>query len=217
MARDRRLEGLENIDIMLPENTSGKYDFPIIAPVYELPTIEKWLDLQEFREMCKKNADLSKCGLQLYNWDYKIQCFWNNPQAYIERLKKLAVVCAPDFSLYADTPAALQMFNHYKHNWLAAYWQLQGITVIPSLSWSTPESYEWCFDGLPRNSIVSISAQGIRRNTEQAKELFRRGYFEAVERLSPSKIICYGKPFEFMKIDERIKSVGDKFNLTNRN
>lgn len=52
----------------------------------------------------------------------------------------------------------------------------------------------FCFDGIEQNSIVAVSTLGVR--TE--KDLFMQGYNEMLRRLNPSKIICYGKPFEEM-------------------
>lgn len=205
---DRRLNGLENFSVYRDFETEGRFQFPVIKPVYEIPEIKRWLDLQEFREMSASGKPLGEYGLQLYNWDYQIQCLWIYPQKYIQGLKKLGAVFAPDFSMYTDMPVAMQMWNHYKQQWLGAYWQANGITVIPSLSWTTPESFDWCFDGVPRGGIVSVSTQGFRRNTEQAREYFRKGWDEATFRLNPCRIICYGKPFDFMTVSEQIKTVG---------
>lgn len=211
-ARDRRLEGLDNFGLFEPLNVTEKFGFPVIQPVYELPEIKRWIDLQEFRKMSANGADMSRCGLQLYNWDYKIQCLWESPSRYIAGLRRLGAVIAPDFSMYTDMPIIAQMWNHYKHNWLAAYWQENGVTVIPALSWSVPESYEWCFDGLPYQGVVSVSTQGLRRNTEQARDYFRRGYEEAMARLNPCGVVCYGKPFDFMNTSEVVKTVGQGIN-----
>ena len=72
--------------------------------------------------------------------------------------------------------------------WCAAYWQLNGITVIPNVTWSTESSYDWCFDGVPKNSVVSISAIGCMREPE-ARYLFFKGYEEALKRLEPKLVL----------------------------
>ena len=54
--RDRRLEGLDNFNVYRDFETEGEFQFPVIKPVYELPKIERWLDLQEFRELNAKGA-----------------------------------------------------------------------------------------------------------------------------------------------------------------
>ena len=78
---------------------------------------------------------------------------------------------------------------------VGAYWQSKGNIVIPTVSWSTPQSYEFCFDGIEQNAIVAVGMIGCKRN----KKDFMRGYNAMLEKLNPSKILCFGTPFEEMK------------------
>ena len=48
--------------------------------------------------------------------------------------------------------------------WCGAYWQSKGLTVIPTISWSTPSSYDFCFDGVEENSIVAVGMIGCKQN-----------------------------------------------------
>lgn len=107
-------------------------------------------------------------------------------------LSKFHSVCAPDFSTYTDMPVAMQIYNHYRKHWVAAYWQLHGLMVYPTVSWSTPDSYAWCFDGEPVGGIVAVSSVGTQADDE-SKRLFLQGYEEMMKRLSPSWVIFYGK------------------------
>lgn len=66
------------------------------------------------------------------------------------------------------------------------------MTVYPTISWSTPDSYEWCFDGEPVGGIVAVSSVGTQKHKE-SKRLFLHGYEEMMKRLSPSWVIFYGK------------------------
>ena len=98
---------------------------------------------------------------------------------------------SPDYSLYMDFPVALQIYNHYRKHYIGAYCQLNGITVIPTIAWSDQQSFAWCFDGEPRESVVSVSSVGCMKNAE-SKRVFITGYKEMISRLQPSKIIFYG-------------------------
>lgn len=83
--------------------------------------------------------------------------------------------------------------------------------VIPTIGWSTPDSYEWCFDGEPTNSVVAVSSVGTQNN-EEAKELFVLGYKEMVKRLEPETIIFYGSiPEECKENIVHIKAFHEKF------
>lgn len=72
---------------------------------------------------------------------------------------------------------------------------MHGLTVYPTISWSTPESYEWCFDGEPVGGIVAVSSVGVY-NDDDARKLFISGYNEMMKRLNPSWVIWYGRVFE---------------------
>lgn len=88
---------------------------------------------------------------------------------------------------------------------------MHGIDVIPTISWSNKESFEWCFDGEPEGSTVAISSVGCMKNKE-ANKLFVGGYKEMVKRLQPETIIFYGQiPDECMGNIVRVKAFSDKF------
>lgn len=106
-------------------------------------------------------------------------------------LRNFKAVCTPDFSTYTDFPKAIQIYNHYRKHWLGAYWQTNGINVIPTISWSDRSSFEWCFDGEPVGSAVAVSSVGTQLNKETRK-LFIDGYNEMLIRLQPSLIYFHG-------------------------
>ena len=56
-------------------------------------------------------------------------------------------------------------------------------------------SYDFCFDGVEKGSIVAVGMIGCKRN----KTGFMRGYNEMLNRIQPDKIICYGTPFPEMR------------------
>lgn len=85
----------------------------------------------------------------------------------------------------------MQIYNHYRKHWLAAYWQRHGLTVYPTISWSDEKSYDWCFDGEPVGGVVAVSSVGTQKSRE-SKRLFLRGYEEMMKRLSPEWVIFYG-------------------------
>lgn len=164
----------------------GYYEFPPIKPEITEPP----------RTPCAVN-DFGTCKqpedhiLHFYEYDYKFVRFWEQPDKYIERLKKFGAVISPDFSMYTDMPKAMQIYNHFRSHWLAAYWQEHGIRVYPNISWSTPDSYDWAFDGEPEKSVVAVSSHGVLKEPE-AKKLFLQGYDEMIKRLDPIQIIWYG-------------------------
>lgn len=165
----------------------GKYGIPKIKPVYECD-INKWLGFNYVKKYyTKKDANT---GVHFFLDDYQFERVWNAPDKYLTYLSRYNCVLAPDFSLYVDFPLAVSIYNHYRKHWLSAYWQECGITVIPVIRWMFPDSYEWCFDGEPKNSVVAVSNIGCNKDPE-LKKMFDDGYKEMLKRLNPSKILFY--------------------------
>lgn len=166
-----------------------------------IPTMQKChVDVSRIRLMgadkIKKDdhrKNFSK-SIHFFIDDSKFERYYMYPEKYLERLAQYPHVLTPDFSLYTDMPLAIQIFNTFKNRWCGAYWQEHQISVIPTVSWSTENSYDFCFDGLEPGTVVAISTLGTRKN----KELFLGGYFEMKRRINPSQVLCYGKAFSEM-------------------
>lgn len=162
---------------------------------YNIPQI-KGTNRTDIKELvgfnyAKTLTDTVGKGIHFFLDDYQFLRIWREPDKYISILRKFDFVLSPDFSLYADFPVAMQIYNHYRKHWCGAYWESCGIEVIPTIGWSTPDSFDWCFDGEPVGGTVAVSAIGTQNN-DLAKELFLQGYEEMIRRLSPETIIFYG-------------------------
>lgn len=176
----------ENLDKFIFPGV-GKYGIPQIEPVKAYPQGE-FIPVN-YHYTAK---DTKSKIVHFFVDDYQFIRYWNTPDKYIPKLLQFAAVCAPDFSTYTDMPLAMQIYNHYRKHWLAAYWQLHGMTVYPTISWSDEQSYDWCFDGEPVGGVVAVSSVGTQQNKE-SKRLFLRGYEEMMKRLLPEWVIFYGK------------------------
>lgn len=186
------MENFENLD-KYRFSGRNRYGIPELMPEnIDIHKIE-WIPFN-YAKTCKNPENK---GIHFYLDDYQFARLWNRPDDYISLLKRFSAVCTPDFSLYTDMPVAMQIYNHYRKHWLGLYWQMHGIHVIPTICWSDERSFDWCFDGEPENSIVSISSVGTQKN-KQSEEMFSNGCREAIKRLNPTQILWYGKcPEEF--------------------
>lgn len=89
-------------------------------------------------------------------------------------------------------PRAAQIWNVYRSRWCGALWQMCGVEVIPTACWSTPDSFDFCFDGIPQDSVVAVTSMGITKsNIDRA--LFRAGLEELVRRTQPKLLLSYGR------------------------
>lgn len=165
---------------------AGAFDIPRILSVTPAAP-QSWVGFN----YAKGRKNPQHMGLHFFVDDYQFTRLWTSPDAYLDLLRRFQVVCTPDFSTYIDFPVAVQIWNHYRKHWLGAYWQMHGIPVIPTISWSDERSFEWCFDGEPVGGAVAVSSVGTQNN-KRAAALFRRGYDEMLRRLKPSTIYFYG-------------------------
>ena len=130
-------------------------------------------------------------GVHFFLDDYQFHRVWTQADTYTQILSKFQAVLSPDFSMYVDFPLAVQLYNSYRKHWLARYWQDAGLIVIPTVGWSTPDSYAWCFDGDPVGGLVAVSSVGTQMDLIE-KDLFLSGYLEMQRRLQPSQVLFYG-------------------------
>lgn len=150
----------------------------------------------------KTTKDLSNKLIHFFIDDYQFERLWNSTEKYVNMLKKAKYVLTPDFSLYRDMDLAIQLYNTYKSRWIGAYLQSEEVKIIPTISWSTKESYDFCFEGIEEGSVVAIATYGIAKDKE-ARKIFHQGYEEMKRRIKPSLILCYGEcevPRECLRI-----------------
>ena len=74
------------------------------------------------------------------------------------------------------------------------YWYgtICGHAVINNVRWGTAETYSYCFDGIPKNSIVAIGTVGGSPRKLLDRPRFEEGLSEMMKVLSPHTIIVYG-------------------------
>lgn len=178
----------------------GEYDIPQIIGVDDVQ-VKEWIPFN-YVLTCKEPQEK---GVHFFLDDYQFERVWNNIDKYTEVLQRIKAVMSPDFSMFTVNPKALQIYQHFRKHFIGAYWQANGLTVIPTINWADEKSFEWCFDGEPTNSIVAISTVGSM-NSKANKEGFYKGYEEMKKQLHPKKILCYGTVPE--EIKNEVQGIG---------
>lgn len=127
------------------------------------------------------------------NFDGKRKGIWSFPKKTYETLKHFAGIITPDFSTYQDFPFALKLYNTYRMRAFGYWYGMKcGKKVINNVRWGTKETYRFCFDGIPKNSIVSVGTVGGSPFKLQDRKRFEDGLDEMVRLLKPNGIIVYG-------------------------
>lgn len=191
------------------DNTEGFYQMPVLQPCNYIPE-----DIIGFNyALTSKNKD---CGIHFYIDDYQFERVWTQPQLYLDKLAEYQCIFTPDFSLYTDMPVAMQIWNTYRSRLIGQIAQRMGILVIPTVSWCREDSFDFCFDGLPKRATLSISTIGIKKE-DYNFGLWKAGMDEMIARLEPKTLLVYGGAVDYdygdikviyfeNKVTERMKS-----------
>ena len=171
--------------------TEGRWGFPIIKK-QELNTTN--VELISCSDVSKRDVNNLHKGVHFFVDDFRFESVYKHPDKALERYGKYRFLLTPDFSLYAEMDPWRQIESIGKARWVGAKWQEAGKTVIPTVSWGLARTFEFCFDGIQRNSIVAIGMIGCKGN----KKDFLKGYYQMIYKIEPDAIICFGHPFDEM-------------------
>lgn len=169
---------------------------------WEIPLIHRQaIDLTDLSLIacCDTRANDSashrRCGVHFFVDDYRFNCVYRDPAKSLSKFRQYYFLLTPDYSTYGEMDLWRQLESIAHSRWCGAYWQEHGLTVIPTVSWSTPSSYSFCFDGIEKHAIIAIGMIGCKGSKSQ----FMHGYMTMLARLEPEAIICYGTPFPEMQ------------------
>lgn len=165
---------------------TGAYQMPVVQPTNCNPP-SRIMALYRL-----KDATVSRdCVPHFYTKDDNFESVWNAPYKSLSRLHGFSSVISPDFSVYNELLYAQKVWNVFRNKLIAAWWQYNGIVVIPNISWPYGVDYAISFDGWPQHSVIAINSTGINRDT-YSKHLWLAGYKELLCRLEPTHILRYG-------------------------
>ena len=173
--------------------TTGKWGIPLIRK-QDIPLDN--IRLIACSDTRTNDNDVNKLnGVHFFVDDYRFKGIYDHPERSLNKYSQYAFLLTPDFSTYSEMDLWRQLESVAMNRWCGAYWQSKGLIVIPTISWSTPRSYDFCFDGVEHNAIVAIGMIGCKKNHLG----FMRGYNAMLERISPATILCLGTPFPEME------------------
>ncbi len=170
--------------------SGNRFGIPDLAHT-SLAALPRWLVPYRARVRTVR-GDLGEGTVHFFLDDYRFETVWHRPVKALAALAPYRTLLTPDFSLYRDWPLAMQVWNTYRARWCGRFWQAHGFQVIPTVSWSTPQSYAFCFAGIPPRSLVAVSYVGVDAASPLARSLFAAGFRAMVERLRPAAVLSYG-------------------------
>lgn len=170
----------------------GKYEMPLIKrQEIDLDKIDLW----NYKKTKLNDEENKHKTIHFFTYDWLFENVYEKPELAMEKLDQYYALLTPEFSTYNDMPLARQIDSIFKNRWCGAFWQKQGMIVIPTISWGSIPCMDFCFDGIEKGSVVAVSTY----MREDIKDEFMLGYNKMLEVIEPSAIICYGIPFDEMK------------------
>lgn len=184
----RRKRELNNMHLMEGIVTSDVNGFPILRPY----TGSLEFDFIPFSE--KKRVEPSRSCVHFFEDDYKFQyATWDRLDQTIYNLRDFHALMCPDNSLFIeeDIYGFLNKQSIYRSRFVGACCQVRGYNVIPTASWGGADSFSYCFESLPSNSVIAICGVGID-SCRNSIELWEYGVRELETQLSPIALLIYG-------------------------
>ena len=69
---------------------------------------------------------------------------------------------------------------------------LVDVPIIHNVRWGTEETWDYCFDGIPTNSIVAIGTIASGLSRIENRQLFENGFNRMIEVIKPKAVVLYG-------------------------
>ena len=127
-----------------------------------------------------------------YKFDGPFRGIWRKSAYALKILCHFAGAITPDFSTCQDFPQPLKLYNTYRMRVFGYWLGKNGISVINNVRWGTPETWRYCWDGIPKNSIICIGTVGGSPRKLINRERFDKGLEELARVLQPHTILVYG-------------------------
>ncbi len=129
--------------------------------------------------------------VHFYMHDKEFSRVLTSTTKYLNDLKQFDGVITPDCSMLINQAPCLQQTNTYMNRAIGFFLQKNGIPVIPNVRWSDESSFEYCFLGVPKCSIICVSTHGCI-HTKAQRTMFKLGMKAMIKELEPSSVLVYG-------------------------
>ena len=169
-------------------NFTSQNQYPIVQPyIGIIPEI-----MQSVHRLIRKpDSYLEQCCGSFFTIDSNFERFWTYPYRYLNFLRKLQCVLSTDFSIYTNMLQMQKLWNSFRNKLMSAFYQHNGIPVVPAPSWGDLKYIELYMEGWPKNSIIAINSTGIGRD-RRSRHIWLDGYYAMLALLKPIFILRYG-------------------------
>lgn len=160
--------------------------------------------------------------LHFYVHDFKYGEILTNTKKYDEIISKFDGIITPDPTITIGMPHCIQAASTYINRAIGYYEQCRGVNVIPNVRWGDSTTYDFCFLGIPKHSVIAISTHGViakdKSNQNLLRRIFKAGLKKMLEVLEPTDVLVYGHMpqdiFEEFNVLTRFHRFPSEFEMT---
>lgn len=193
-------------------------DIPFCPTTAELLPAEiiPWDDAKHFYKKALARGDVDFFYNAFVCWyidDFKFdgpRGIWHDSAFAIKVLRHFAGAITPDFSTYQDFPTPIKLNNTYRMRAFGYWLGTQGLRVVNNVRWGTRETWSYCWDGIPKDSVVCVGTAGGSPRKLIDRNRFDEGLEELVRVCRPHTILVYGSanyPCFDKLIDQGVKVI----------
>ena len=138
-----------------------------------------------------RNCQNKRQYVHFYMHDREFSRVLTATDQYLDMLKLYDGVITPDCTMLIGQSPCLQQANTYMNRAVGFYLQKHGIPVIPNIRWSDESSFDYCFLGVPKGAMVSVSTHGCITSREE-RRMFKTGVSAMLDVIQPKIVLVHG-------------------------
>ncbi|MGN0262147.1 MAG: DUF4417 domain-containing protein [Eggerthellaceae bacterium] len=115
------------------------------------------------------------CCTDDQNFDGEREGIWKKWEHFYDVASHFDGITGIDFSTNADFPEPLKRYQFHKMRAIEHGAIQRGIPVIPNARWGTPETWEYCFDGIPEGEMLCVGTVGSGLGNIENRPTFDAG------------------------------------------
>lgn len=158
---------------------------PKLAPAHADP-----VSLVAFSDAMNPKWRDFECFVHFFEDDCRIERFWSNPIAYINKLSKFQGVIGLDYSVCWNFPVALKNYNHWRNS-VCTYWLQQHLSCAVPQARCEDGDYESVLAEFPKHSTIAIGARSMVRDLADLAMLIK-SVEHIINFLEPENLLWYG-------------------------
>lgn len=175
----------ENLNLIKDFDFTETNGFPILKPYNGAIDY----DFVPYTE--RKKYGGNQHAIHFFLYDCCFSGLWKKLDTRTYEMRDYELLLTPDYSLGVDVPDFCNKRHLYMTRFVGAYWQQCGYNVLPTASWGNVDSFRYCFEGLPEQSLLAVSGMGHHKSRAH-KMLWQEALRELEKQKKPTAILVYG-------------------------